>query len=59
MEFPYEGHRWFDVVRMGLAQEYAAAEGHDIQSYQLLYPVPNAEIERVNDKNLLWQNPNY
>ena len=59
MEFPYEGHRWFDVVRMGYAQELAAEEGHDIQSYQLVYPIPNAEIERVNDKSLLWQNPNY
>ena len=59
MEFPYEGHRWFDVVRMGYAQEFAAAEGHDIQSYQLVYPIPNAEIERINDPSLLWQNPNY
>ena len=59
MEFPYEGHRWFDVVRMGYAQEFATAEGHDIQSYQLVYPIPNAEIERINDPSLLWQNPNY
>ena len=59
MEFPYEGHRWFDVVRMGYAQELAAEEGHDIQSYQLVYPIPNAEIERINDASLLWQNPNY
>lgn len=59
MEFPYEGHRWFDVVRMGYAQEYAAAEGHEIQSYQLVFPIPNSEIERINNPALLWQNPNY
>lgn len=59
MEFPYEGQRWFDVVRMGYAQEFAAAEGHEIQSYQLVFPIPNAEIERINDPALLWQNPNY
>jgi hypothetical protein len=59
MEFPYEGQRWFDVVRMGYAQEFAMAEGHDIQSYQLVYPIPNKEIERINDASLLWQNPNY
>lgn len=59
MEFPYEGHRWFDVVRMGYAQEFAAVEGHDIQSYQLVYPIPSAELERINDTSLLWQNPNY
>ena len=59
MEFPYEGQRWFDVVRMGSAKEFAAAEGHDIQNYQLLYPIPNTELERINDTSLLWQNPNY
>ena len=59
MEFPYEGQRWFDVVRMGYAQEFAMTEGHDIQSYQLVYPIPNKEIERINDASLLWQNPNY
>ncbi len=59
MEFPYEGQRWFDVVRMGYAKEFAAAEGHDIQNYQLLYPIPNTELERINDTSLLWQNPNY
>lgn len=59
MEFPYEGQRWFDVVRMGYAKEFAAAEGHYIQNYQLLYPIPNTELERINDTSLLWQNPNY
>lgn len=58
-EFPYEGHRWFDVVRMGYAKEYALAEGHVIQDYQLLFPIPNSELERINDTSLLWQNPNY
>lgn len=59
MEFPFEGHRWFDVVRMGYAKEFALAEGHLIQDYQLLFPIPNTELERINDTSLLWQNPNY
>lgn len=59
MEFPYEGHRWFDVVRMGFAKECAAAEGHDIQDYQFVFPIPNSELERINNTELLWQNPNY
>lgn len=59
MEFPYEGHRWYDVVRMGYAQEFALAEGHDIQTYQFVYPIPNTELERINNTSLLWQNPNY
>lgn len=58
-EFPYEGHRWFDVVRMGYAKEFALAEGHSIQDYQLLFPIPNSELERINNTSLLWQNPNY
>lgn len=59
LEFPYEGHRWFDVVRMGYAIEFAAAEGHTIQQYQFVYPIPNTELERINNTQLLWQNPNY
>ena len=58
-EFPYEGQRWFDLVRMGYAAEAVAAEGHAIQSYQLLFPIPNTELERINDTSLLWQNPGY
>lgn len=58
-EFPYEGQRWFDLVRMGYAKEAMAAEGHAIQGYQLLYPIPNTELERINNTSLLWQNPGY
>ncbi len=58
-EFPYEGHRWFDAVRMGGAKEAASAEGHQIQEWQYLFPIPNAEIERINNPSLLWQNPGY
>ncbi len=58
-EFPYEGHRWFDSVRLGGAKEAAAAEGKSIQDYQLLYPIPSSEIERINDTSLVWQNPGY
>jgi hypothetical protein len=58
-EFPYEGHRWFDLVRMGYAKEVMATVGHDINDYQLLFPIPKTEIERVNDESLIWQNPRY
>lgn len=59
MEFPYEGHRWFDAVRMGGAQEAAAAEGHSIEEFRYLFPIPTTELERINNKALLWQNPGY
>lgn len=58
-EFPYEGHRWFDSVRLGGAQEAAAAEGHTIQQYQMLFPIPTTELERINNEALMWQNPGY
>jgi hypothetical protein len=58
-EFPYEGHRWFDLVRMGYAKEVMAAIGHNIDDYQLLFPIPKSEIERINNPDLLWQNPRY
>ena len=56
-EFPYEGHRWFDLVRMGGAKEAMKAEGHTIQDFQFLYPIPKTELERINNTELLWQNP--
>ena len=58
-EFPYEGQRWFDLVRMGYAAEAMAEQGLSIQSYQLLYPIPTTELERINNTDLLWQNPGY
>ncbi|WP_367276195.1 RagB/SusD family nutrient uptake outer membrane protein [uncultured Duncaniella sp.] len=58
-EFPYEGHRWFDSIRLGGAIEAAAADGKEIQQYQFLYPIPESELERINDKTLMWQNPGY
>lgn len=58
-EFPYEGHRWFDLIRLGFAKDVMASQGISIQEYQKLYPIPTAEIERINNSSLLWQNPGY
>lgn len=58
-EFPYEGQRWFDSIRLGGAIEAAASDGKQIQQYQFLYPIPSSEIERINNTDLLWQNPGY
>lgn len=58
-EFPYEGHRWFDAVRLGAANEVAANEGVSIQEYQHIFPYPTTELERVNNTSLVWQNPGY
>lgn len=58
-EFPYEGQRWFDLVRMGFAKSVMAENGVEIKYYQLLFPIPQQEIEKVGDKSILWQNPGY
>ena len=58
-EFPYEGQRWFDLVRMGFAKSVMAENGVEIKDYQLHFPIPQQEIEKVGDKSILWQNPGY
>ena len=58
-EFPYEGQRWFDLVRMGFAKSVMAENSVEIKDYQLLFPIPQQEIEKVGDKSILWQNPGY
>lgn len=58
-EFPYEGQRWFDLVRMGFAKSVMVENGVEIKDYQLLFPIPQQEIEKVGDKSILWQNPGY
>lgn len=58
-EFPYEGQRWFDLERMGFAKSVMAENGVEIKDYQLLFPIPQQEIEKVGDKSILWQNPGY
>lgn len=59
LEFPYEGHRWFDLIRTETAKEEMAELGKTVQDHQLLLPIPQAEIEKVNNPDVLWQNPGY
>jgi hypothetical protein len=58
-EFPFEGHRWFDLVRMGYAQEVMEDLGYTVPEYRLKFPIPTTEIERVNNPSLVYQNPGY
>ena len=58
-EFALEGQRWYDLVRLGLADTYFKYMGYDITKDNLLFPIPNAQIEIVNNKEILWQNPGY
>ena len=71
LEFAYEGHRWFDLVRAGKLVEVMKAHGiieaelaepnkieiaTNIQDYHTLYPIPQRELD-LNEE--LEQNPGY
>ena len=58
-EFALEGHRWFDLVRLGLAVDYFRGLGYTLDSHNLIFPIPQSQIEIVNNPSILWQNPGF
>ena len=58
-EFALEGHRWFDLVRLGLAVDYFREMGYSLDSHNLIFPIPQNQIEIVNNPSILWQNPGF
>jgi len=50
------GNRWFDLKRTGTAGTVLTAEKTGWQSYDTLYPLPQAQIQLNNQ---LTQNPGY
>jgi hypothetical protein len=54
LEFAFEGHRWFDLVRTG-----AATTVLGISQDYTLFPIPKAEITNNNAINETDQNPGY
>ena len=68
-ELAFEGLRWFDLVRWGIAKEeletYSAFEGSLIEVYNGLsfseknniFPIPQDQIDRIGGN--LQQNPGY
>ncbi|MEM8846351.1 MAG: RagB/SusD family nutrient uptake outer membrane protein [Bacteroidota bacterium] len=61
VELAFENHRFLDLKRFGVAQEvlsaFSAANSHDFQAFELLLPIPAAEISI--SQGLLTQNPGY
>jgi len=57
VELAYENHRWFDLVRTGRALEVLQENGENIQTHQLLFPIPQVQID-INP-NQITQNPGY
>ena len=56
LEFAFEGHRWFDLIRSGRIIEIMTLHGKQINTHNVLFPIPAAEIE-INPE--LDQNPGY
>ena len=52
LEFPFEAHRWFDLIRTGRAQEVLGIS----ESFRLLLPIPYSQL--LADP-ALEQNPDY
>lgn len=61
VELAFENQRFFDLVRMGVAQDvlsaFSTANGLGFSASDLLLPIPQAEIGLSN--GLLTQNPGY
>lgn len=57
LELYMEGQRWFDLVRTGRALATMAPYG--MKDYMTLFPIPQAQIDIVNDRSILPQNPGY
>lgn len=68
-EFALEGQRWFDLVRLGLAIDHfknlvvdykgRIIKYDNISEKNLIFPIPNDQIEIVNNPKILWQNPGF
>ncbi len=56
-ELSFEGVRWFDLIRTGLAYQTMAPLG--MKEYMVLFPIPLSQIQIVNDAAILPQNPGW
>jgi hypothetical protein len=57
LELYMEGHRWFDLVRTGRALTVMAPYG--MKEYMTVFPIPQSQIDIVNDQAIFAQNPGY
>jgi hypothetical protein len=56
-ELSFEGQRWFDLVRTGKA--YSTLQPLGMKDFMVLFPIPLSQIQIVNNKSILWQNPGW
>ncbi len=67
-EFGEEDQRWYDLIRWGepyfinsINTHLTATKAANLltDDHQMLYPIPQREIDIVGNKSILWQNPGY
>ncbi|WP_020596112.1 RagB/SusD family nutrient uptake outer membrane protein [Spirosoma panaciterrae] len=56
-ELAFEGHRWFDLVRTG--QALKVMEKYGMKARNIVFPIPLAQIQLINDRTIFPQNPGY
>ena len=60
MELAFEGHRWFDLIRIDngdYAVDFFKSIGkNNVTKERLLFPIPQEEMD---DNSLMLQNPGY
>lgn len=64
LELALENHRWFDLVRTNKAVEVMTNYNETrapliISSHHVLYPIPQAQINLINNSQTFGQNPGY
>lgn len=59
VEFASEGLRWFDLVRTDRYIPVMTAKGFNVEEHHDLFPIPEAEILKINNDDILSQNPGY
>jgi hypothetical protein len=59
LELPLELHRWYDLLRTGTAIDALKVVGITIQPFQLLFPIPNSQVQIYNNPTGFPQNQGY
>ncbi|WP_212002979.1 RagB/SusD family nutrient uptake outer membrane protein [Chitinophaga sp. HK235] len=60
LELPFECDRWFDLIRTGrVVSEILANKKVNLPAFRLLYPIPQQEMDIMNNKATFPQNPGY
>lgn len=68
VEFAFEGLRWCDLIRWGIAidtmnehfkHKDEGSGQYKLKEHQILMPIPFKEISAYNNKQIMWQNDGY